>query len=303
MRLHYSPKKDLLLAYPQMDNVQSFADQSGIRLQTCAPDYLLSIAFSVKYKREHLNPELAALCRDQRYPESVFDDALNTVNSANALDLMPNISIDGKDFGAPDYELIKLRKSEDASLALVVGAMTGCCGHIGGLKKKLPMVKAMVTRPDVGCYIVRRKGDKRPAAKLTAWLSKPADNGTYAFVINAWHTINAEIDRVKEQVLKSFAEEARRADPHIAKVYIGCNGNTFPYSPMENEGRILPRDPAIATKDTNTLYQVASFTPEPTISVHITIPTLASDSPHPDQAPSRPLAVQDLCPLTVEGAR
>jgi hypothetical protein len=255
MRSGYKSSTDLFGAYARMDKVEGFALRQSLILSRCEPDYLLSIAASVYYKNADQHPGLAGLCREQHYPERVFNDALHVMQKASPIDLIPDLHIEGEIFGMPGYELIKIPKTDP--LILIAGAMTHCCGHIGGGPKKLPLVRAMVTHPDVGCYVICEKGQRKPVVKMTVWLSDLEDSGS-ALVVNAWHDSNRLARSLRPRILAVIADEVRRHNPLIHSLFIGKNGDDLGYPEIVNDGGVSPRDRNIRNKDTDRLYKVGT---------------------------------------------
>lgn len=82
------------------------------------------------YARGHENLKLATLCITNGVTEDRFDKALDLINQTQQQPSnLPDINIDGADFGLADCRFYKL--ANDDIRGLFLGELTGCCQSIG----------------------------------------------------------------------------------------------------------------------------------------------------------------------------
>jgi hypothetical protein len=263
MKGSFSSKNDLMRLYPHLDEVEGFSRSQGIMLHGLSPDRLVALSPRLNqnskaptYQHDEDSALLAKFCEEFRLTDKALLAAINTMQRASDRDNVPDIHIDGMKFSLDGTEIVKLPKGDPRHL--FAGAMVQSCGHIGGTKKKVPLVKAAVTNPDVSTYALRDKDSQRILGKTIAWLTSE-DTGR-DLVLNSWH-FHPDItlsSRNLQTMLLQIAEAVQRIDPHIGAIYFGKRPQqNLNFQEVNNlEGAIAPVCPELRTKDTNHLFVI-----------------------------------------------
>lgn len=215
----------------------------------CSLNEIKNAAARLTYSRANEYPELAEICLEYQVPEKDFNDCLAIELDRKEKDNLPDVIIDGDQFNAPGYYLVKL--PVDDPRAYILGHITHCCQSIGGATHKL--VEMAMMREDQGFYVLlKRKGSGLSLPFTTenkidyenfdivgqgyTWMNRyrdfdnDSDAETINLVIDSWENKRPEIDdQAAVRMLFAFGEQAMKVDPRIMRITIGSGGKTPKY--------------------------------------------------------------------------
>lgn len=148
------------------------------------------------------------------------------LDRSNAGANIPNIKLDGADFGYPGYYFMKVEAQDDmqAARAACLGKLTDCCQSLSGEQGE-PCVKYGLTSHNSGFYVLcegdinNAKVEDKLIGQCWVWRSK-----TNALVFDSIETMNFEEETLA--LTKDFFEAAARKlvdENHTYKVACGDN--------------------------------------------------------------------------------
>ncbi len=141
-------------------------------------DELKEIVLKIKYNRELENPKLAEFFIKYHIPESAFNRVLDHYRPKTN-EFLPDIFIDGKEFGKPRYYFKKLAAMDWRGF--VLGQITNCCQSVGSEGEVCAMHG--MTSPYSGFYAVFMRTDEKELAKAVRLLTQAANsNSTKEFI-------------------------------------------------------------------------------------------------------------------------
>jgi len=186
-----------------------------------------SAVLSVAYTQAYQNPELAGFCNRFILPETTYEDAVKVVTSYQKRFVgffpqkdVPDIKIEGADFGLDGYNFRKLKDGDVK--ALFIGNITDCCQHIGHEKGK-ESVEHAYTSNEGGIYVVEdKKGNV--VAHSWAWRGQQGE-----LVLDS---LEAQGNRVSAEnwqklcVKFATALDQNQTRHNVQKLHVGTGGRT-----------------------------------------------------------------------------
>ena len=171
------------------------------------------------YENAYKHPSLATVCHELGMPEYEFDACLRAAkDNAKTRDSMPDVYVDGAEFGKPNYYMTKLSAADPRGLLL--GEFTNCCQSVGGYGE--PETKYGFSADDAGFYVVMQRGEKDKPHKIVAQCFAWIKDKTLVF--DSWERLSDAYDPLCEPFLKAAAEQA--LEQGFEKVNLGKGGNT-----------------------------------------------------------------------------
>ncbi len=157
-------------------------------------------------------PDWARLAAKYNLSEERFDKGLDILkNRSKTQDNLPNVFIDGADFGYPNYYMCKLDIADPRGL--ILGEITNDCQSIGKAGEA-PAVHG-TTSEFGGFYVWKKKNggkiteDDPVVAQSWAWM-----NDTGVLVFDSFERLSAAYNRLAQPFLEQFAYETKIKDPH-----------------------------------------------------------------------------------------
>lgn len=178
------------------------------------------------YENSDKAPELAKLCHGLKMGEQSFEAARKIVDKFNSLSQkkgkkpnqnIPEIEIDGSDFGKDGYQFKRLETGDLRGLFL--GAMTGCCQWIGGIGSDC--AEHGFKSPNGGFYaITNPSGDI--VSQAWAWRGRQGEIVLDSIETLGAHVTQTEWKSICETMANHFAEKCK----DVTALHIGTGGQT-----------------------------------------------------------------------------
>ena len=161
---------------------------------------LKEIALRIKYNRELENPKLAEFFIKYHIPEPAFNRVLDHYR-LKTNEYLPELFIDGKEFGKSRYYFKKLAASDWRGFAL--GQITNCCQSVGS-EGEVCAMHGMIS-PYSGFYAVFMRADEKELAKARRLLTQAANAITTMDFIDQFNDKSQ-----KQKYIKLFVEFATK---------------------------------------------------------------------------------------------
>lgn len=219
---------------PNMARLVKFADRVAQPLKSANGQVYsykntkLAVAEFV-FKNAAKNPELAGLCFEFEWDDDDFDAARKQVKKYKKLfaahglkkprGRIPDITIDGAEFGKPEYQLHKLPDGDVRGLFL--GEFTDCCQHLADAGRDC--AKHGFLSEEGGFYVVAHKKTQEIIAQSWAWRG-----ATDELVFDSLESLRNRFDAANWSKLATcFADKiAGDQDSDISAFHIGAGGAT-----------------------------------------------------------------------------
>ncbi len=233
LALRYGPKALTLIG--RADDIEKELGRAPKSLEE-----IKEAATKAVYKKSAQFPEFAALCLEHGIAEKVFDKHIKTARKAaeKKTDHIPNIGIDGADYGYPGYSLEKLPCGD--LRGLVLGAITDDCQYIGN-NGQVCAVHGSVSEFG-GFYVLRKtdkKGKKNIVGQSWVWI------GSKGEVVFDSIEVMAEAYHAPAVVLYKMAADQMIADGKFKEIRLGAGGRTpvnLPFPIIQAEEASVPMD-------------------------------------------------------------
>jgi hypothetical protein len=187
-----------------------------------SPKEMHTLFSKLYYDRSQENPDFAEIAISIGLSDSTFNIALDTLKTqGKTKDNIPDIIIDGKDIGHPNFYMQRLKPSDPTGF--ILGKLTNCCQHLNGAGKSCAMHG--MTSPNGGFYVWkhREKGGDKIVAQSYVWISK-----NNALVFDSFEKLGLEYDKLLVPFMEQFVHEIKKKHT----VYMGTGGAT-PYLDYE----------------------------------------------------------------------
>lgn len=196
---------------------------------------LLDVAIRVCYKQAAVNPLLAHLCFYSGVSEEYFNLSLQLVKLRKSNSHLPNVLIDGGNYGNRDYALA-LMPLDDPHI-YTIGFLSKSCLKLFSHGSKC--LESAIINPYTDIYVLLKRKKNTSLAKPIidgrinyfnfdivgsgySWISK---NGN--IVIDSWENKFSSDDKITVTLLKAFAEFiVSQPSNKVNRVSIGTGGQT-----------------------------------------------------------------------------
>jgi hypothetical protein len=177
-------------------------------------------AFS--YPNAHINPRLAALCTELDVKPERFQRAMEVISAIDpklAAVNIPNLTIDGKEFGRPGFTW--RRAAPNDPRILFAGDLTGCCQKIGGLGEASAVHSA--SSANGGCFFLTKNthGLENVVAVAWAWRGPRGE-----LCLDSFEPSSPAHAACLPEILKSMATKLEADHPDVTHFSVGCSGRT-----------------------------------------------------------------------------
>ncbi len=197
-------------------------------------------ALALVYKKSAQFPEFAALCLEHGIAEEVFNKHIKTARKAaqRKADHIPNMGIDGADYGYPGYSLEKLPCGD--LRGLVLGAITDDCQYIGN-NGQVCAVHGSISEFG-GFYILckkDKKGKKNIVGQSWVWV------GSKGELVFDSIEVMADSYHAPAIVLYKMAADQMIADGKFKEIRLGTGGRTpvnLPFPIIQEADASVPID-------------------------------------------------------------
>ena len=181
------------------------------------------------YKDATKHPKLAAACFDFNWDDDEFNDAVKQVKkykklfAANGMKKaqgrLPAITIDGAEFGKPDYHFYKLPDGDMRGLLL--GEYTNCCQHLAN--QGADCAKHGFLSEQGGFYVIADKKTDEIIGQSWAWRG-----GKNELVFDSLESLSGHFNAQNwEKITSKFAEQVKQNNTEqISALNIGKGGAT-----------------------------------------------------------------------------
>ncbi|KTD45746.1 hypothetical protein Lrub_2543 [Legionella rubrilucens] len=109
--------------------------EQGLKKNRLTLTSALQQAAALRYGRAREYPELATLCYLYNRPQSLFDQCLALRPLIKTRDRLPDLVIEGRDFGYKGYSLVKMPANDPN--AYLLGEITHCCQSMGAASESI----------------------------------------------------------------------------------------------------------------------------------------------------------------------
>ncbi len=167
-------------------------------------------------------PLAAALAYEYRYKQSDFERVLTALDNyeksgTKAEKDIPDLRIDGKDFGLNDYVFYRLKEGDIRGLFL--GAMVHCCQHMASTGSK-PALHGFNSEHG-GFYVIEHKQHKNIIGMSWVWRGQKGE-----LVFDSLEHLGKRIQRHQWQAIcKAVANRLEQDNPlNVTKIMVGVIG-------------------------------------------------------------------------------
>ena len=219
------------------------------------------------FKRGHENPKLATFCLEHAWDDDDFEDAIRQIkkfeNMYKTSDLsdaandnikggaIPDITIDGTEFGKDGYTFRKLPDGDVRGLLL--GEFTNCCQHLANAGRDC--AKHGFLSEKGGFYVVEDNKTGNIVAQTWAWRGKQGE-----IVFDSLESLSGHFNAEKwKSLCEAYSEKVKAVakDAGITVFHVGAGGAT-PKIGFIARIRAKPIDYK-GFRDSHEQYQIATF--------------------------------------------
>jgi len=206
---------------PAMAKLMKFADRVDSPVKTDKGDWSIhqtrSACAQMAFNRAAENPALANLCMSFALDDDDFEAALKASSKPVPHKNIPDIAIDGADFGMPGARFYRLPAGDIRGLFL--GEMTGCCqtvNNVGG-----PCAEHGYASADSGFYVVENAG--RIIGQAWAWRGTKNE-----MCLDSLETLGNRLSaKTWERIIERLSDEISKDDAcGISSLHVGLGGAT-----------------------------------------------------------------------------
>jgi hypothetical protein len=170
------------------------------------------------YERANENLELAALCLEYAVDEYNFNKALELTKEPVPEKNIPEVTVDGADFGMPGATFRRLEPGDVRGLFL--GEITDCCQSIGGQGEQC--ARNGFTSEDSGFYVVENSRGKI-VGETWAWRGRDGE-----LVFDSLETLGRNVTHKQwRKLAEEFAQAlTEKPENDVTALHIGTGGAT-----------------------------------------------------------------------------
>lgn len=163
--------------FERLPDVERYMQEKKIAFPQNTHEFRFLVS-SVAYERASERPDFALMALEVGLSEALFNQGLDILrDEIKTKDHLPQIMIDGKDIGQPNYYLTKLEVSDPKGL--ILGKLTNCCQSIGSEGEECA-VHGM-TSENGGFYVWKQKtkgaitSNDKIVAQSWAWVGQKGE--------------------------------------------------------------------------------------------------------------------------------
>lgn len=204
---------------PEMAKFVKFADR--LPKPEASLNKTREVIAEFAYERGSENKKLAAICLGYSVDDEDFEDALDFYQKHKKKGFkqknIPDLKIDGAEFGKEGAKLYRLPKGDPRGLFL--GEATDCCQSIGNVGREC--AEHGFSSKNGGFYVVTDAKDKI-IAQSWAWRGT---NGE--MVLDSLETLGTQLSTENwKLILEAMTKELAKSYPEIKGLYVGTGGAT-----------------------------------------------------------------------------
>lgn len=161
---------------------------------------------------------MAELCFDYMVEEKDFNKALALLSQKPARKNLPDICIEGAEFGMAAAKFYRLKPDDYRGLFL--GEITDCCQSVGGQGEDCAVHG--YTSEQGGFYVLEKES-KGIVAQTWAWRGTKGE-----LVFDSLETLGTQVDAEQWQsIVTAFAAAVEKGNTHrVTALHIGMGGDT-----------------------------------------------------------------------------
>lgn len=199
-------------------------------------DQIIKACAQIYYPRYSENPEMAYMFAKYRMDNHLFEESLLLYANRKRIDLLPDVLVDGAEYGHAGYYLTKLPMNDPR--AFVLGHETHCCQSYGDLGEEC--VISGVSVPSNGFYVLLERRRTDNSVNMPTLVDGRINDKHYQIVgqcyaaltlagnllVDSWENKHHRYDGIIVNLLPIMAKQIMMAHPTISRVVIGRGGHT-----------------------------------------------------------------------------
>ncbi|QRN04881.1 hypothetical protein GH742_14005 [Legionella sp. MW5194] len=212
---------------------QAQAIEQGLKKTRLTLLAAIQQAAALRYERASEYPELASLCYQYNRPQNLFNQCLTLRPLIKTRDRLPDLVIEGRDFGYKGYSLVKLPANDPN--AYLLGEINHCCQSMGAASESIVRDGLLFENNGFLVLLKERKPGAGPPRDLQGVI-RYSDyeivahgylwNSTSGLVLDSFESLRAADEPAGIYLLQQYGRAVLQAYPQYRLFSLGAGGKT-----------------------------------------------------------------------------